>query len=86
MLAHLFLNHVLDAEQAFMNFSYIVYQQPLNAMTPRRGADAGLVPPNLDNTLIHEPVQERFRPEAPLSDARADAVGERLGGGEVRVI
>ena len=34
VLAHLFLNHVLDVEQAFTNFEYIYYQQPLNAMTP----------------------------------------------------
>ena len=34
VLAHLFLNHVLDVEQAFTNFSFILYQQPLNAMTP----------------------------------------------------
>ena len=37
MLAHLFLNHVLDVEQAFSNYSYIYYQQPLNAMTPGGG-------------------------------------------------
>jgi spermidine/putrescine transport system substrate-binding protein len=54
VLAHLFLNHVLDTEQGFSNFSYIGYQQPLNAMTPEAVAKRGLVPSNLRNTLIRE--------------------------------
>ena len=41
VLAHLFLNHVLDVEQAFSNYSYIFYQQPLNAMTPGGGGQEG---------------------------------------------
>jgi spermidine/putrescine transport system substrate-binding protein len=54
VLAHLFLNHVLDSEQAFSNFSYIGYQQPINAMTPEAVAKRGLLPSNLRNTLIRE--------------------------------
>jgi spermidine/putrescine transport system substrate-binding protein len=54
VLAHLLLNHILDEDQAFKNYSYIFYQQPLNAMTPAAVVKRGLVAPNLRNTLIAE--------------------------------
>ena len=58
VLAHLFLNHLLDAKQAFSNFSYTGYQQPLNAMTPEAVVKKGYLAPNLTNTLIRE---EQFK-------------------------
>jgi spermidine/putrescine transport system substrate-binding protein len=58
VLAHLFLDHVLDVEEAFSNFRYICYQQPLRAMTPREVVKRKLVAPNLQNTLI---VEDQFR-------------------------
>ena len=54
VLAHLFLNHVLDVSQAFSNYTYIFYQQPLSAMTPEAVVKRGLVAPNLQTTLIGE--------------------------------
>jgi spermidine/putrescine transport system substrate-binding protein len=54
VLAHLFLNHVLDVETAFTNYGYILYQQPLNAMTPQQVVKRQLVAPNLTSTLIAE--------------------------------
>jgi spermidine/putrescine transport system substrate-binding protein len=54
VLAHLFLNHILDVDEAFKNYSYIFYQQPLNAMTPQAVVKEGLLAPNLRNTLIQE--------------------------------
>jgi spermidine/putrescine transport system substrate-binding protein len=54
VLAHLFLNHLLDTKQAFSNYSYVYYQQPLNAMTPEAVVKQGLLAPNLQNTLIRE--------------------------------
>jgi spermidine/putrescine transport system substrate-binding protein len=54
VLAHLFLNHLLDTQQAFSNFSYTGYQQPLNAMTPESVVKKGYLAPNLTNTLIRE--------------------------------
>jgi spermidine/putrescine transport system substrate-binding protein len=67
VLAHLFLNHVLDVEQAFSNFSYISYQQPLNAMTPAAVVKRGLVAPNLRNTLIEEAQFKTGLVSGPLS-------------------
>ncbi len=54
VLAHLFLNHLLDEKQAFSNFSFIGYQQPLTAMTPEAVVKKGYLPSNLNNTLIRE--------------------------------
>ncbi len=54
MLAHLFLNHLLDVDQAFKNFTFIYYQQPLNAMTPEAVVKRGLIAPNLRTTIIRE--------------------------------
>ena len=67
VLAHLFLNHVLDPDEAFKNFSFVGYQQPLNEMTPEAVIARGLVPPNLRSTLIRD---QQFRTglvQGPLS-------------------
>jgi spermidine/putrescine transport system substrate-binding protein len=69
VLAHLFLNHLLDVDQAFSNFSYLLYQQPLNAMTPEAVVRRKLVPANLQNTLIHESQFKRGLVQGPLSQA-----------------
>jgi spermidine/putrescine transport system substrate-binding protein len=69
VLAHLFLNHVLDEKQAFSNFKYIGYQQPLNAMTPEAVVQKGLVAPNLSNTLIREAQFTNGYVQGPLSQA-----------------
>jgi spermidine/putrescine transport system substrate-binding protein len=67
VLAHLFLNHVLDVEQAFSNFHFIGYQQPLNAMTPEAVVKRGLIAPNLKNTLIRESQFKQGLVQGPLS-------------------
>jgi spermidine/putrescine transport system substrate-binding protein len=67
VLAHLFLNHLLDVKQAFLNFSFLYYQQPLNAMTPQAMVDRKLVAPNLRTTLIHEAQFRNGYVAGPLS-------------------
>ncbi len=67
VLAHLFLNHVLDVQQAFSNYSYIYYQQPLNAMSPAAVVKKGLVAPNLQTTLIEERQFREGYVQGPLS-------------------
>ena len=66
VLAHLFLNHVLDVEQAFSNFRYLFYQQPLQAMTPDAVVKRKLVAPNLRNTLIEEAQFKNGYVQGPL--------------------
>ena len=69
MLAHLFLNHVLDPEKAFNNFYFVGYQQPLNEMTPeavvakrprrRRTCTATMIrEPQFRNGLVQGPLSQ----------------------------
>jgi spermidine/putrescine transport system substrate-binding protein len=68
VLAHLFLNHLLDVKQVFSNFTFLYYQQPINAMTPESLIKLGLIPPNLRSTIIREPQFNNGFVQGPLSD------------------
>lgn len=52
VLAHLFLNFLLDPDNALLNFNGIGYQQPLNAMDPDSFITQELVPKNLETALV----------------------------------
>jgi spermidine/putrescine transport system substrate-binding protein len=67
VLAHLFLDHVLDVGQAFTNYGYMLYQQPLSAMTPDAVVKRQLVAPNLRSTLIEESQFRNGYVQGPLS-------------------
>ncbi|MDQ6817111.1 MAG: spermidine/putrescine ABC transporter substrate-binding protein, partial [Actinomycetota bacterium] len=69
VLAHLFINHVIDVDEAFKNFSFNFYQQPLNAMTPDALVQRGFVVPNLRNTLIGESQFKTGLVQGPLSQS-----------------
>jgi spermidine/putrescine transport system substrate-binding protein len=69
VLAHLFLNHVLNTEQAFKNFTFTYYQQPINAMTPEALVKQNLVVSNLRNTIIRESQFKNGLVQGPLSQA-----------------
>ena len=68
VLAHLFLNHLLDAKQVFNNFTFLYYQQPINAMTPESLIKLGLIPPNLRSTIVRESQFKNGLVQGPLSD------------------
>ncbi len=67
VLAHLFLNHLLDVGQVFKNYTFTYYQQPLNAMTPESLISRGLIPPNLRSTIVRESQFKRGLVQGPLS-------------------
>jgi spermidine/putrescine transport system substrate-binding protein len=67
VLAHLFMNHMLDVGAAFKNFKFNYYQQPLNAMTSDEVVKRGLVVPNLRNTLLSEAQFKTGYVQGPLS-------------------
>jgi spermidine/putrescine transport system substrate-binding protein len=67
VLAHLFLNHLLDVDQVFNNFTFTYYQQPLNAMTPESLVKRGLIPSNLRSVIIRENQFKRGLVQGPLS-------------------
>ncbi len=52
VLAHLFLNYMLDLQNALTNISFNGYMQPLTAITPQRLVKEGLLAPNLTSTAV----------------------------------
>jgi spermidine/putrescine transport system substrate-binding protein len=52
VLAHMFLNYLLDERNALTNISFNGYMQPLTAITPQRLVKEGLLAPNLTSTAV----------------------------------
>jgi spermidine/putrescine transport system substrate-binding protein len=52
VLAHLFLNYMLDLPNVLTNISFNGYMQPLTAITPQRLVKEGLLAPNLTATAV----------------------------------
>jgi spermidine/putrescine transport system substrate-binding protein len=52
VLAHLFLNYMLDAPVAVENISYNGYMQPLTAITPELLVKEQILPPSLKSTAV----------------------------------
>jgi spermidine/putrescine transport system substrate-binding protein len=59
VLAHLFINYLLDVSNALKNYSYVGYMQPLTAVTPARLISEQLLPPALAPTVV---LPQYFRP------------------------
>jgi spermidine/putrescine transport system substrate-binding protein len=73
VLAHLFLNFLLDPDNALLNFNGIGYQQPLNQLTPSSFISKDLVPKNLETALVKPGDFDTAFEELQLSPA-----GDRL--------
>jgi spermidine/putrescine transport system substrate-binding protein len=58
VLAHLFINYLLDIHNAIENYSYVGYMQPLTAVTPARLMSEKLLPRQLASTVV---LPEYFR-------------------------
>lgn len=67
VLAHLFINHILDVETALLNMEFTGYQQPLTEMTPARVVEEELVPENLTSTIVLEEQFKHGYLQGPLS-------------------
>ncbi|MCX2933008.1 spermidine/putrescine ABC transporter substrate-binding protein [Mycobacterium sp. CVI_P3] len=52
VLAHLFINHMLDPEVAKQNFSAIGYQPPQNSINPDTLVSDGFIPENLKTAIV----------------------------------
>ena len=52
VLAHLFIDYVLDADHAHTNFEWLGYQPPQTSIDPASVVADGLVPAHLDTTVI----------------------------------
>ena len=58
VLAHLFLNHFLDLNNALTNITYNGYMQPIYGCTPQRLEKEGILPKTLASTVV---LEENFR-------------------------
>jgi spermidine/putrescine-binding protein len=52
VLAHLFVNYLLDVQNALNNISWNGYMQPLNQITPQRLVKEKILPPSLMSTAV----------------------------------
>ena len=75
VLAHKFIEYMLDVDNALENFSYVGYMQPLTAVTPQRLVSEKLMVPQLTSTVVKEDYFRHglFQLELP---AAANAVWE----------
>jgi spermidine/putrescine transport system substrate-binding protein len=67
VLAHLFLNYLLDTRNALENISYNGYMQPLRGVTPQRLIKEKILPPSLTSTVVLESYFSRGLHELELS-------------------
>jgi len=67
VLAHLFINFLMDKEVALTNFGYEGFQPPLVGVDRATFLEAGFIPPNLENTLVAEEDFAQGQPVLPLS-------------------
>jgi len=67
VLAHLFINFLMDKDVSLTNFGYEGYQPPLVGVDHQEFLDAGYIPPNLDTTLVSEEDFAAGQPVLPLS-------------------
>ncbi len=52
VLAHLFLNYMLDLPNVLENISFNGYMQPVNGVTPQVLEQEGILPPSLASTVV----------------------------------
>jgi spermidine/putrescine transport system substrate-binding protein len=69
VLAHLFINYLLDIDHGLTNFGYEGFQPPFVGVDRARFLEAGYIPPNLENTLVTEDDFAQGVPVLPLSAA-----------------
>jgi spermidine/putrescine transport system substrate-binding protein len=84
VLAHLFLNHMLDTKTALGNFSYIGYQPPQNSLDIEKVVSDGFIPANLSAAVVkREYFTEGYRllELPPAADAAWHQVWTRFKAG-----
>jgi spermidine/putrescine transport system substrate-binding protein len=67
VLAHQFVNFLLDKQVSLTNFGYEGFQPPLVGVDRQEFLDAGYIPPTLENTLVSEEDFAQGQPVLPLS-------------------
>ena len=84
VLAHLFLNHMLDYDVAIGNFGAIGYQPPQTKITPEKLVADGFVPQNLAPAVVLQSYfdsGQRSLELSPADDSAWSAVWQRFKAG-----
>ena len=66
VLAHQFVNFLMDKKVSLTNFGYEGFQPPLAGVDRQEFLDAGYIPPSLENTLVSEEDFAQGQPVLPL--------------------
>ena len=69
VLAHLFLNYLLDLDNALENISFNGYMQPLTGVTPQKLVAEQILPPNLSRPWCFRRTSDRGVSELELAPA-----------------
>jgi spermidine/putrescine transport system substrate-binding protein len=75
VLSHMFINYMLDVNNALENYSYVGYMQPLTEVTPAKLTAEKLLPPALSSTVVLPDYFRHGLPELELPGA-ANSVWE----------
>ena len=84
VLAHLFLDHLLDAKTALTNFTFTGYQPPQVSITPSSLVSEGLIPENLKSAVVlpsYFNTGFRSLELAPEVDAKWQAIWQQFKAG-----
>ena len=84
VLAHLFLNYLLDLNNALENISFNGYMQPITGVTPQKLIAEQILPPSLESTVVLESYFTRGVSElelAPAVDAQWQKAWNEFSGG-----
>ena len=73
VLAHHFLNFMLDNDVSLKNFGWVGYQPPLRSLTPESMVSDGYIPENLASAVVKP---EWFSVGYPLLELPPDVAGE----------
>jgi spermidine/putrescine-binding protein len=69
VLAHHFLDYLLDTKHSLVNFSWLGYVPPLKAIQPDELVSQGYIPKNLTSTIVRESDFDRGYSLLPLTAA-----------------
>jgi spermidine/putrescine transport system substrate-binding protein len=84
VLAHEFMNYMLDLDNALENISFNGYMQPLTGVTPQKLIAEQILPPSLTSTVVLESYFKRGVTElelAPTVDAEWEKAWNEFSGG-----
>ena len=78
VLAHTFINYLLDATHSIENYGWLGYQPPQNSLDPDSAVADGFVPTHLASAIIRQQDFDRRAPAPAAEPRRREDLGRRL--------